>query len=205
MIGLPWWLNSKEATCNAGDLGSVPGWGGSFGEGNSYPLQYSCLENPMDRRAWQATVYGVTRVRHDLVTKPPPPVCDYVKLLNLRSRNTLSSKNERRSERNLVKKAGSPHGKKLVVAIWKVSIGKENTFSLYPFKFSTGTPVTKDRLTRGNHIHLNNTSFTWLWSLHGRRKWQPTPVFLPGKSQEQRSLVGCCLWGRRETDRTEAT
>jgi len=115
----------------------------------------------MDRRAWQATVYGVTRVRHDLVTKPPPPpVCNYVKLLSLRSRNTLSSKNERRSERNLVKTAGSPHGKKLVVAIWKVSIGKENTFSLYPFKFSTGTPVTKDRLTRGNHIRLNNTSFT---------------------------------------------
>ena len=42
----------------------------------------------MDRRAWRATVYGVTRVRNDLVTKPPPPVCDYVKLLNLRSRNS---------------------------------------------------------------------------------------------------------------------
>ena len=44
----------------------------SFGEGNGNPLQYSCLENPMDRGAWQATVHGVTRVRHDLVTKPPP-------------------------------------------------------------------------------------------------------------------------------------
>ena len=43
------------------------------GEGNGNPLQYSCLENPMDRGAWQATVHGVTRVRHDLVTKPPPP------------------------------------------------------------------------------------------------------------------------------------
>ena len=39
-------------------------------EGNGNPLQYSCLENPMDRGAWQATVYGVTRVRHDLATKP---------------------------------------------------------------------------------------------------------------------------------------
>ena len=41
----------------------------------------------MDRRAWRATVYGVTRVLHDLVIKSPPPVCDYVKLLNPRSRN----------------------------------------------------------------------------------------------------------------------
>ena len=47
------------------------------GEGNGNPLQYSCLENPMDRGARQATVYGVARVRHDLTTKPPPPACIY--------------------------------------------------------------------------------------------------------------------------------
>ena len=47
-----------------------PGLGRSLGEGNGNPLQYSCLENPMDRGAWQATVHGVARVRHDLVTKP---------------------------------------------------------------------------------------------------------------------------------------
>ena len=45
----------------------------SHGEGNGNPLQYSCLENPMDRGVWQATVLGVTRVGYDLVTKPPPP------------------------------------------------------------------------------------------------------------------------------------
>ena len=39
----------------------------------------------------------------------------------------------------------------------------------------------------------------------GKRKWQPTPVFLPGKSQGQRSLVGCCLWGHTELDMTEVT
>ena len=61
----------KESACNAGDPGLIPGLGGSPGEGNGNPLQYSCLENPMDRGAWQATVYGVTRVRHDLATKPP--------------------------------------------------------------------------------------------------------------------------------------
>ena len=45
-----------------------------FGEGNGNPLQYSYLENPMDIEAWQATVHGVTRFRHDLVTKPPKPI-----------------------------------------------------------------------------------------------------------------------------------
>ena len=45
----------------------------SPGEGNGNPFQYSCMENSMDRGAWQATAHGVTRVGHDLATKPPPP------------------------------------------------------------------------------------------------------------------------------------
>ena len=49
-----------------GDLGSIPGLGSSPGEKNRNPLQYSCLENPMDRGAWQATVLGIARVGHDL-------------------------------------------------------------------------------------------------------------------------------------------
>ena len=63
----------KESACNAGDLGSILGSGRSPGGGNGNPLQYACLENPMDRGAWQTTVHGVTRVGHDLATKPPPP------------------------------------------------------------------------------------------------------------------------------------
>ena len=53
--------DGKESACSAGDLGSIPGSGRSPGEGNSYPLQYSCLENSMDRGAWQATVHGVAK------------------------------------------------------------------------------------------------------------------------------------------------
>ena len=53
--------DSKESTCNAGDLGSIPGLGRSPGEETGYPLQYSCLENSMDRGAWRATVYGVAK------------------------------------------------------------------------------------------------------------------------------------------------
>ena len=63
----------KESTRNSGDPGSIPGLGRFPGEGNGHPLQYSCLENPVDRGALQSTVHGVTRVRHDLATKPPPP------------------------------------------------------------------------------------------------------------------------------------
>ena len=98
--------------------GSVPGTVFSLysllGEGNGTPLQYSCLENPMDTGAWWATVHGVTKSR-----------------------------------------------------TW-----------------------------------LSDFTFTFM---HWRRKWQPTPVFLPGEAQGWGSLVGCRLWGRTESDTTEVT
>jgi len=81
-----------------------------FGEGDGTPLQYSCLENPMDRGAWWAAVLGV----------------------------------------------------------FKGWVGHDSATSLSVFTF-----------------------------MHWRRKWQSTSVFLPGESQGQVSLVGCCLWGRR--------
>ena len=55
--------NCKLSACNAGDLGLIPGLERSPGEGNGTPLQYSCLENPMDGGAWQATVHGVAESR----------------------------------------------------------------------------------------------------------------------------------------------
>ena len=55
--------DGKASSYNAEDLGSIPGLGRSPGEGNGNPLQYSCLENPMDRGAWQATVHGVAKSR----------------------------------------------------------------------------------------------------------------------------------------------
>ena len=59
-MGFPGGSDGKESACNAGELGSVPGLGRSPGEGKAYPFQYSCLENSMNRRVWQATVHGVT-------------------------------------------------------------------------------------------------------------------------------------------------
>ena len=86
------------------------------GEGNGTPLQYSCLENPMDGGAWWATVHGVIK----------------------------------------------------------------------------------------SQTWLSDFTFTFTF-MHWRRKWQPTPGSLPGESQGWGSLVGCCLWGRTESDTTEVT
>ena len=59
--GFPGGSDGKESACRAGDLGLIPGSGRFLGGGNGNPLQYSCLKNPMDRRAWWATIHGVAQ------------------------------------------------------------------------------------------------------------------------------------------------
>ena len=54
-------VNGKESACQAGGMGLIPGLERSPGKGNDNPLQYSCLENPMDREVWRATIHGVTK------------------------------------------------------------------------------------------------------------------------------------------------
>ena len=73
----------KESACNIGDPGSIPGLGISPGKGNGNPLQYTCLENPMDGGAWRATIHGVIRVGHELAIKPPPPYHSAIPLLDM--------------------------------------------------------------------------------------------------------------------------
>ena len=60
-MGFPCGSDGKESSCNAEDLGLIPGLGRSPGEGNGNSLQYSCLENSMDRGTWWVTVHGVTK------------------------------------------------------------------------------------------------------------------------------------------------
>ena len=67
-LTLPGGSEDKVSACNEGDPGLIPGLGRSPEEGNGNPLQYSCLENPMDRGAWWATVHGSQRVGHDWAT-----------------------------------------------------------------------------------------------------------------------------------------
>ena len=67
LMGFPGGSEVKASACNAGDLGSIPVLGRSPGERNGNPLQYSCLENPMDGEAWWATVHGVAMSRTRLL------------------------------------------------------------------------------------------------------------------------------------------
>ena len=60
-LNFPGGSNGEDSACDVGDLGLIPGFGRSPGEGNGNALQYSCLENPMDRGVWQATVPGVSK------------------------------------------------------------------------------------------------------------------------------------------------
>ena len=80
-LGFPGGLSGKDSACSAGpsgDVGLIPGSGRSPGGGQGSPLQYSCLENPMDRGAWWATVHGVTGSDTTEVTQHAE--CTYFKL-----------------------------------------------------------------------------------------------------------------------------
>ena len=63
---IPGGSDGKESACSMGDLGLIPRSGRSLGEGNGYPPQYSCPENPTDRGAWQTTVHGVSKSQTQL-------------------------------------------------------------------------------------------------------------------------------------------
>ena len=65
-LSFPGGSDGKESADNVGDPGSIPGLGRALGERNGYPLQYSCLENSIDRGTWRATVYGVTESQTQL-------------------------------------------------------------------------------------------------------------------------------------------
>ena len=114
------------------------------GGGHGNPLQYSCLENPMNRGAWWATVHGVAE--------------SWTRLKQLSS---------------------SSKGASQVVLMVK------------------NPPA--------NAGYLRCAFNPWVRKIPWRRTWQPTRVFLPGESHEQRSLVGYSPWGRKESDTTEVT
>ena len=134
------------------------------GEGNGTPLQYSCLENPMDGEAWWAAVHGVVKSRTRL--------SDFSFTFYFHA----------------LEKEMATHSSTLAWKIpWMEEPGRLQSMGL--------------RRVR----HSRATSLSLFTFMHWRRKWQPTPVFLPGESQGQGSLVGCCLWGCSELDTNDAT
>ena len=86
LAGLSWGLSSKESTCNAGNMGSIPGLERSLGGGTGNPHQYFCLGNPMDRGALQATLPGVAKSQKwlsDWTTPPPKTLTFFCLCLNI--------------------------------------------------------------------------------------------------------------------------
>ena len=123
------------------------------GDGNGTPLQYSCLENPLDGGAWKAAVHGVVEGRTRL--------SDFTFTFHFHA-------SRRKWQPTPVFSPGESQGQRSLVGchLWS---------------------RTESDTTKATSLSL----FTFM---HWRRKWQPTPVFLPGESQG-RSLVGCRLWG----------
>ena len=90
------------------------------------------------------------------------------------------------------------------ITLWtKVYIGKAMDFLVVMYGCESWT-IKKDECRRIDAFEVW-TSLSVFTFMHWRRKWQPTPVFLPGESQGRGSLVRCCLWGRTESDTTEVT
>ena len=150
---------------NAGDTedsDSIPGWGRSPGVGHGNPLQYSCLENFMDRGAWRPTVHGLKKSQTQLSAHTP----------HFNSQDNGRIKQNLLEEHCGMEKALAPHSSTLA---WKIPWMEESS-----------------RLQSMGSLRVVSLSlFTFM---HWRRKWQPTPVFLPGESQGWGSLVGCGLW-----------
>ena len=94
--GFPGGPDDKESACTARNPGWIPRLGRPPGEGNGYPLQKSCLENPMDRGAWRATVHGLQRVGHDwasnIFTFSNPANWKFLTLWHCRTIHSLSLK-----------------------------------------------------------------------------------------------------------------
>ena len=158
----------KESACNAEDPGSIPRSGRSPWEGNGNPLQYSCLENPMDRGAWQATVHGVARVGHDLATL----------LLLLVFHWGFP--------REVACNAGDPS---LIPGLGSSPL----EWIDYPLQYSWASLVAK---MVNNPPAMWETWVQSLgWEDPLEKGMIPTPVFLLGEFHWQKSLVGYSPWG----------
>ena len=158
-------------------MGLIPGSGRSPGGGPGNPFQCSCPENPMDGGAWRATVHGVSMSQMLL------------KWLSTHSKiKAPGDAVVKNLPANAAEKEMATHSSTVV---WKL-----------PWTEEPGGLRSMGSLRIGHDWATSLSLFTFM---HRRRKWQSTPLFLPGESQGRGSLVGCRLWGRTELDTTEAT
>ena len=165
----------KESACNVGDLGSIPGFGRSPGEGKGNPLQYSCLENSMDR-AWWAAVHMVAEL-------------DMTEWLSLSLSIYIYTHTPQLSW------PWEPiQTQKLDWWRFKHQTYRTGYMERFPWWLSDKESACQCKKCRFN---------PWVEKIPWRRKWQATPVFLSGKSYGQRSVEGYSPWGHKESDTTE--
>ena len=202
--GFPGGSDGRESACSAGDVASIPGLGRSPGEVNGNSLQCSCLENSMDRGAWWAIVH---RGRKELDT------AEQLAHPHLKSQGLSWSsqrwchpflagrgwKRKSPSAGAMLKARASSLLTECVYLGWSGKIFWEKAMAPH-----SSTPAWKipwmEEPGRRQSMGSLRVRHDWAASLalfafmHWRRKWQPTPVFLPGESQGRGSLVGCRLW-----------
>ena len=138
---------------------------------NGNPLQYSCLENPMGRGAWQATIHGFPMSQTQLTDSHFQTLCVFLVCKDL---------------------------------LLKSKIGGWFFFLLFYFVlgFPSGSAV-KNLPVKQTEETLEMQFIPQVGKMPWRRKWEPTPVILPGESYGQRSLAGYSPWGCKESDTTE--
>ena len=184
------------------DVGSIPESGRSPGEGNGNPLQYSCLGNPKDRGAWQATLHGAAKSQTRLSEHTQ----------NVKTSGWGEGKRHLHREDYWGKfKIVKTHLLLLLSSCLSVTFNNHPTSHLKALKTSKfsyftsiwgqsfpGSSVSKERICpQCRRLRLN----PWVGEIPWRRKWQPTPVILHGKSYGQRSLAGYSPWGYKSWTR----
>ena len=167
-----------------------------IGEGNGNPLQCSCLENPRDGGAWWAAVSGVAQSRTRPTWLSSSSSSSSGELYNVVGTDSVRSP---RQDRQIQDQVGADQ--QILEMMWRYCKGwgvvspRFWKALAYNVRFPCGSVVKNPPANAGDSGYAG--SIPGAWKIPWRRKWQPPPVFLLGKSQGQRSLAGCSLWGRR--------
>ena len=218
----------KNPPANAGDTGSAgsssPGSGRSPGGGNGNPLPVFLSWKPMDRGAWWARAWGYKQLDS---TEPVEQWLYKAALVAMVTNSSASLKGIAFSDLLLISKNKI---KTFFRKSYRIHLPFALTLAICPDSVNSGNLSLSGEKAMAPHCSILAWKIPWMeepgglqsmgsrrvrhnWGtslslftfMHCRRKWQPTPVFLPGESQGRGSLVSCRLWGRTESDTTEVT
>ena len=174
-----------------------------FGEGNGNPLQCFCLESPRDGGAWWAAISGVAQSWTRLKRLSSSKLL-YITKHGVPDGHLVCQPHHQTSPSKLSAVFRSPRIFCLLEPHWEKALATYSSILAWKIPWTEEPGGLQSRGSR-RVGHDWATSLSLFTFMHWRRRWQPTPVFLPGESQGWGILVGCRLWGRTESDTTEAT